>query len=232
MLNYFTPHAIITIKRGDNYMLQLYKNIKQRRLELGMNQSELAEKMGYADKSMIAKIEKGLVDLPQSKILAIAECLNIAPGELMGWEDDNNTLPSNIVPLTKTKTKKVPLIGTIACGVPILAVQNIEEYIDMDSEIHADFALRCKGDSMINARIFDGDIVYIKEQPNIENGEIAAVVINNIEAEATLKRVYIDNEKIRLCAENPLVKDMVFFHEDMNNVRILGKAVAFLSAVR
>ena len=141
-------------------------------------------------------------------------------------------LPSNVVSLTKNKTKKVPLIGTIACGVPILAVQNIEEYIDMDSEIHADFALRCKGDSMINARIFDGDIVYIKEQPNIENGEIAAVVINNIEAEATLKRVYIDDEKIRLCAENPLVKDMVFFHEDMNNVRILGKAVAFLSAVR
>ena len=97
MLNYFTPHAIITIKRGDNYMLQLYKNIKQRRLELGMNQSELAEKMGYADKSMIAKIEKGLVDLPQSKILAIAECLKrLLTPCAKDWL--KSTLPALIIP--------------------------------------------------------------------------------------------------------------------------------------
>lgn len=213
-------------------MADIGKKIRLQREFLGLTQEELAKKLGYKSKTTIAKIENGTNDIVQSKVIEFAKALNTTPAYLMGWEDDNNSLPSNIVPLTKNKTKKVPLIGTIACGVPILAVQNIEEYIDMDSEIHADFALRCKGDSMINARIFDGDIVYIKEQPNIENGEIAAVVINNIEAEATLKRVYIDNEKIRLCAENPLVKDMVFFHEDMNNVRILGKAVAFLSAVR
>ena len=213
-------------------MAEIGKKIRLQREFLGLTQEELAKKLGYKSKTTIAKIENGTNDIVQSKVIEFAKALNTTPAYLMGWEDDNNTLPSNIVPLTKNKIKKVPLVGTIACGVPILAVQNIEEYIDMDSEIHADFALRCKGDSMINARIFDGDIVYIKEQPNIENGEIAAVVINNIEAEATLKRVYIDDEKIRLCAENPLVKDMVFFHEDMNNVRILGKAVAFLSAVR
>ena len=213
-------------------MADIGKKIRLQREFLGLTQEELAKKLGYKSKTTIAKIENGTNDIVQSKVIEFAKALNTTPAYLMGWEDDNNTLHLNVVPLTKTKTKKVPLVGTIACGVPILAVQNIEEYIDMDSEVHADFALRCKGDSMINARIFDGDIVYIKEQPNIENGEIAAVVINNIETEATLKRVYIDAEKIRLCAENPLVKDMVFFHEDMNNVRILGKAVAFLSAVR
>lgn len=212
-------------------MADIGKKIRLQREFLGLTQEELAKKLGYKSKTTIAKIENGTNDIVQSKVIEFAKALNTTPAYLMGWEDNTNTLPSNIVPLTKNKTKKVPLVGTIACGVPILAVQNIEEYIDMDSEVHADFALRCKGDSMINARIFDGDIVYIKEQPTIENGEIAAVVINNIETEATLKRVYIDSEKIRLCAENPLVKDMVFFHEDMNNVRILGKAVAFLSSV-
>lgn len=137
---------------------------------------------------------------------------------------------TNIFPLPKTK--KVPLMGTIACGTPILAVENVEEYIDMDTEIHADFALRCKGDSMINARIFNGDIVYIRQQPTVENGEIAAVLIGSTETEATLKRVYHDTEKLRLCAENPQYKDIVFFQEEMNEIRILGKAVAFLSTVK
>ena len=124
-------------------------------------------------------------------------------------------------------------MGTIACGTPILATENIEDYVDMDSDIHADFALRCKGDSMINARIMDGDIVYITKQNAVEKGEIAAVLIDDgLESEATLKRVYIDLDKIRLCAENPTYRDIVFFGEDMNKVRIIGKAVAFLSAVK
>ena len=103
----------------------------------------------------------------------------------------------------------------------------------MDKSVHADFALRCKGDSMINARILDGDIVYIRKQDNIENGEIAAVLIDECTSisEATLKRVYIYDDKIRLCAENPQYTDKVFFENDMNKVRILGKAVAFLSSV-
>ena len=108
------------------------------------------------------------------------------------------------------------------------------DYVDMDCAIHANFALRCKGDSMINARIFDGDIVYIREQKTVENGEIAAILIDDIESEseATLKRFYNEGDKIRLCAENPLYKDQVFHEENMNKVRVVGKAVAFLSAVR
>ena len=213
-------------------MLELYTNIKKRRKELGLTQTDLALKLGYADKSMIAKIESGKVDLAQSKIVAFADVLETTPAYLMGWEDIKPIYPGNLIPLSKKPTKKVPLVGTIACGTPILAEQNVSEYIDMDNDIHADFALRCKGDSMINARIFDGDIVYIKITNQVENGEIAAVLIEDIVSEATLKRFYKDDEKIRLCAENPTYKDMVFYHEEINAVHVLGKAVAFLSAVK
>ena len=124
---------------------------------------------------------------------------------------------------------KVPLLGAIACGAPILADEHIEEYVDIPKHIHADFALTCKGDSMINARIFDGDIVYIRQQDSVENGEIAAVLIDS---EATLKRVKLYGDHISLEPWNPMYKPLVFWNEEMNDVRILGKAVAFTSAVR
>lgn len=211
-------------------MLTLYKNIKIRREELGMTKVRLAELVGY-DRSMITKIEQGKVDLTQSKISAIAKALQTTTMKLMGDEEGDDT-PSNILPLPKTR--KIPLLGTIACGEPILDKENVAEYVDMDTDIHADFALRCKGDSMINARIFDGDIVYIRKQNSVENGEIAAVLIDGVESEseATLKRFFRENDKIRLSAENPMYPDLQYHGENMNFVRIIGKAVAFLSAVR
>ena len=133
----------------------------------------------------------------------------------------------NIIPLPKTK--KVPLVGTIACGTPITAVENIEDYIDMSEDVRADFALRCKGDSMINARIFDGDIVYIRQQPDVENGEIAAVLIDD---EATLKRVFKHKDSLELRAENPTFPPLYYEGSELETIRILGKAVAFLSEVR
>lgn len=136
-------------------------------------------------------------------------------------------LPDNIIPLPKTK--KIPLLGTIACGEPILATENIDKYIEMPESVGGTFALTCKGDSMINARIFDGDIVYIREQPDVENGEIAAVLIDE---EATLKRVYKYPSKVVLRPENPMYDDITYAKEEMNQIRILGKAVTFMSAVR
>lgn len=226
-------------KRGDT-MLQLYKNIKHRRKELGMTQTDLAKKLGYTDKSMISKIENGSIDLPQSKIISFAEVLNISPSDLMGWEEPSpaNKLDyskiSNIMPLPYKEGRTVPLIGSIACGTPILADENIEKEVMLPEDISADFCLRCKGDSMINARIYDGDIVFIRKQPMVENGEIAAVLIDEMAdvSEATLKRVYIYEDKIMLIAENPAYPPMVYSNEDMNSVRIAGKAVAFLSRVK
>lgn len=211
-------------------MLTLYENIKTRREELGMTKVRLAELVGY-DRSMITKIEQGKVDLTQSKISAIAKALQTTTMKLMGDEEGDDT-PSNILPLPKTR--KIPLLGTIACGEPILATENVAEYVDMDTDIHADFALRCNGDSMINARIFDGDIVYIRKQNSVENGEIAAVLIDGVESEseAMLKRFFRENDKIRLSAENPMYADKQYYGEEMNQVRVIGKAVAFLSTVR
>ncbi len=203
--------------------------IKRRRETLEMSQEDLAIKVGYKSRSSINKIELGERDLTQKKIMLFAKALGTTPSYLMGWEDENNNISSvsNIIPLPETK--KIPLLGSIACGEPILAEENIEAFIKMDEDIPADFALRCKGDSMINARIFDGDIVYIRKQPDVENGEIAAVLIDN---EATLKRVYKYPHRIELRAENPTVKTLEYTDEEMNDIRILGKAVAFTSTVR
>ena len=125
--------------------------------------------------------------------------------------------------------RSVPLVGTIACGTPILAEQNIEGDVSAPDHVHADFALRCQGDSMINARIFDGDIVYIRQQETVDDGEIAAVLIND---EATLKRVHLYEDHVVLEPENPQYRPLVYWGIDMNAVRILGKAVAFTSIVR
>ena len=121
-------------------------------------------------------------------------------------------------------SKHLPLLGNVACGEPIFADETRETYIDVDSDIDADFCLTAKGDSMINARIFDGDILFVKTQPIVDNGEIAVVLI---EDEATVKRVYYDRENniITLVPENPMYKPMRYVGEQLNNIRILGKVV-------
>ncbi len=123
---------------------------------------------------------------------------------------------------------EIPLVGTIACGTPILAEENIEDFVKKEPSIKADFALRCKGDSMINARIFDGDIVYIRKQPDVENGEIAAVLIAE---DATLKRVYKYANRIELRAENPMYPPINFEGDSLKEITILGKAIAFISII-
>lgn len=138
------------------------------------------------------------------------------------------SVPEGLLPMPDMK--KIPLLGSIACGAPILAEEHIEEYISIPKHIPADFSLTCKGDSMINARIYDGDLVYIRQQDTVENGEIAAVL--NSDGEATLKRVKIHPDRIILEPENPMYDPQVFRNEEMNNVRIIGKAVAFTSAIR
>ena len=140
---------------------------------------------------------------------------------------DANSLPPNVIPMPEMR--KIPLLGAIACGAPILAEEHIEDYVDIPKHIPADFALTCKGDSMINARIFDGDIVYIRQQEEVANGEIAAVLVDT---EATLKRVQLYEDHISLEPENPQYRPIVLWGEEMNTVRILGKAIAFTSAVR
>lgn len=206
-------------------MLELYKNIKNRRLALEMTQSDLAKLVGYADKSMIAKIEKGEVDLSQSKIKAFASALRTTPGDLTG---EAVKLP-NYSNIGAIATRRFPVLGTIACGEPIYMDEQRDLYVEGSADVRADFVLYAKGDSMVNARINDGDIVFVREQPVVENGQIAAVAIDD---EATLKRVYITDRAVTLVAENPKYPPMVFQEDFADRVRILGLAVAFQSDIR
>lgn len=147
-------------------MIDLYRNIKQLREDKGLSQDELAKKTGYTSRSSIAKIEKGEVDLPRSKIIAFAEALDTTPSYLMGWSDIPNSPENeakqfdNIFPVS---IKKFPLLGEIACGEPIFVNEDRESYVLSGTDINADFCLKAKGDSMIGARIFDGDVVFIKK---------------------------------------------------------------------
>jgi len=137
----------------------------------------------------------------------------------------SDDLPANVFPIV---TKKVPLLGTIAAGVPIYADENFDGYRECTEDIDADFCLKIQGDSMIGARINDGDIVFIKKQPDVDNGEIAAVLI---EDEATLKRVYKEKDSLILQAENPKYAPIVYTAESHVECRIMGKAVAFQSDI-
>ena len=150
----------------------------------------------------------------------------------MGWQTESSALAEilsipGIQPMPKLVKK--PLLGTIACGEPILAVENIEDYLLVPDNIHCDFLLQCKGDSMTGARILDGDIVGIRQQEDVENGEIAAVLIGD---EATLKRVYKRANKLILQAENPAYEPLVYVNGELDEVRIIGKAVYFISTIR
>lgn len=189
---------------------------------------ELSDRTGIP-KSALQRYATGQTEkIPIDRLERIAKAIGTSAAYLMGWEDSPDAkFPANIIPMPEMR--KIPLLGNIACGAPILAEDHIEEYIDIPKHIPADFALTCKGDSMINARIFDGDTVYIRQQEEVENGEIAAVLIDT---EATLKRVQLYEDHISLEPENPQYRPIVLWGEEMNTVRILGKAVAFTSAIR
>lgn len=173
----------------------------------------------------------------QNKLYVLSKALNVSEAWLMGFdvsperneERNPKTLieqfPDDIIPI---KTQKIPLLGEIACGEPIVANREYELYVDATVDIRADYAVKARGDSMINVRIFDGDIVFIREQPDVDNGEIAAVVV---EDEITLKRVYKDNNTLELRAENPRVKPLIYRGEELDHIHILGKAIAFQSDI-
>lgn len=203
------------------------KNLNKYLKSCGKTQKEVAEAIGVIPQTFNTWCT-GQALPRMGKIQALADFFNINKSDLIDdkCSDDVLEIP-NILPLPKTK--HVPLLGTIACGTPIFADENIEGIVSVPENIDADFCLRCKGDSMINARIHDGDIVYIKKQSIVESGEIAAVLIND---EATLKRVYLYPDKIILQPENPHYHPLVYIQEEMNDIQILGKATHFTSAIQ
>lgn len=204
--------------------MEIYERIKQRRKELGLSAETVAERLGVSPATIYRYEKNDIKKFPTEILEPLAKVLHTTPAYLMGWQEDNQVLFNGVLPVPKMVKK--PRLGTIACGEPILAQENIETYDDVPERIKCDFTLICKGDSMVNARINDGDVVYIKQQSAVDNGEIAAVLIGD---EATLKRVYLYEDKIVLQPENTKYAPLVYSKEEMNNVRIIGKAVGFTS---
>lgn len=213
-------------------MSKFSERLKELRTSRKLSQQELADKLGTS-KSSVNMYERGEREPGLEMLETIADFFNVDMDYLHGksnianksLEDGIFTKFDNISPI---RTQRIPLLGEIACGKPIYCDEDRESYVEVGADIRADFCLRAKGDSMIGARIMDGDIVFIREQTIVENGEIAAVIIDD---EATLKRVYYykDSGKLILQAENPKYSPLVYIGEELNSIRILGKAIAFES---
>lgn len=204
--------------------------IKQLRNEKGISQTELGKIVGV-QRAAVQKWECGITqNLKRETIKKLADYFNVSPSSFIcdDFSSDSDLSKYGIHPIKK---KKFRMLGSIACGEPIYCNEDYETFIEASADIDADFCVTAKGDSMINARIYDGDVVFIKSTPEVYNGEIAAVIIDN---EATLKRVYYykNENKLVLSAENPKYAPLVYVDDELNSINILGRAVAFMSYVK
>ena len=198
----------------------------------GMKAADLSKKTKVAEGTISCYIN-GRYEAKQNRVQVFAEALDVNPAWLMGYDVPMEAERSQPAPAPRPipkgfepmpKMKKIPLVGSIACGTPILAQQNIEKIVDVPENIRCDFSLTCHGDSMEGAGIHDRDVVYIRIQPEVENGEIAAVRIGE---EATLKRVYYQNGTLTLMPANAAYAPMVYTGPELNDVQIEGKAVGW-----
>jgi repressor LexA len=206
-------------------IMTIGERIKLRRQELELSVDDIAKKLDK-NRATVYRYESAEIEnLPITVLEPLAKVLKTTPAYLMGWEEDV-VYPANIFPIEK---KKIPMLGSIAAGTPIFAEEKFEYYVEIGAEVNADFCLKVRGDSMINARIHDGDLVFIRQQPQVKDGEIAAVLVDD---EATLKRVYIQESNITLLAENPKYSPLVYHKDQQHNLIILGLAVAFQSDVK
>lgn len=211
--------------------MDMGQKIYNLRIQKELTLEELGNMVGVG-KSTVRKWENGMIaNMKRDKILKVSEALGTTPAYLMGWEEEEKIISLDNV--YKIELKRFPILGEIACGVPKYTNKDRESYVMAGTDINADFCLRASGDSMVNARILDGDIVFIRKQDMVENGEIAAVITAS-ESEATLKRVFYYKEQALLIlrAENPAYEEQRYANEQLNEVHILGKAVAFQSDVR
>ena len=194
--------------------------IRELRKKHKISMKALGQYVGVAESTIsLYETEKRQPD--NSVLIKIAELFNVSVDYLLGRETNDIYASIGAMPVKKIK---LPVLGNVACGEPIYANEDLEGYIYIDEDIGADFCLRAQGDSMVNARIFDGDILYIKKQDMVDDGEIAVVLI---EDEATVKRVYYDRENntITLMPENPTYKMMRYSGAQLNQIRILGKVL-------
>ena len=193
--------------------------------EKNMRAAELSRRTGIS-KPRLSQYLSGVYVPKADAICAMAQALNVSETYLLGTSDT----PS-VAEIKNANFKFLPVIGEIACGAPIFANEEDGDMVVTDTETDADFCLIAKGDSMKDARICNGDTVFIKKSDTVNNGEIAAVIIND---EATLKRVYYypESEKLMLIPENSSYEPLVFVGRDLEKIHIIGRAVAFKSEIR
>ena len=211
-------------------MATFSERLKSLRAEKGWSQQRLADELKLS-KSSVNMYERGEREPGFETMEAIADTFNVDMDYLYGRTDvkiaepiqfNADTVPLGFEPLPRMVKK--PLIGDIACGEPITAEQNVADYVDVPEAVHCDFCMRCHGDSMVDAGIQDNDVVYIRIQPEVEDGEIAAVRIGG---EATLKRVYYDGQSLTLMPANSSYRPKTYSGQELENIRIEGKAVGF-----
>ena len=216
-------------------MATFAERLRSLRQEKGWSQQRLADELKLS-KSSVNMYERGEREPGFETMESIADLFNVDMNYLYGRTDikiadpivrnDTHThqkpIPPGFRPLPEMV--QVPLIGTIACGTPITAEQNVKSYIGIPAAWHADFALECHGDSMAPT-ICDGDVVCIRSQPEVEQGQIAAVRIGE---EATLKHFYRQGDVVSLIADNPAVcPPMVFAGQELEEMAIEGLAVGY-----
>lgn len=186
----------------------------------GVTQKELAAQIG-AKHNSVSNWENDQ-NRPDSGMLErICGALDVAADFLLGRRGGG--LPAEVIPVSRMKLQRIPLIGEIAAGEPILAEQDYETYAAVDLPIKADYALTVRGDSM-EPTYLSGDVIYIREQPDVDDGQIAVVLVDD---SATLKHVYHEKDGLLLVSENPRYPPMRKAFEDYDCIRILGVVVGF-----
>lgn len=202
--------------------------IRQKRKEAGLSAEELGKKIGK-NRATIYRYENNSIEkLPANVLVPLANALSITPGELIKRNgDDSPSLPAGTF---KPVFKKVPLLGYVAAGKPLEDLNQDVSYVDVDGKYNVDFCVRVVGDSMIDMDIHDGDIVFAKSTPEVENGQVAVVEIDH--EKACLKRFYRSNGTITLISANPKYPPMVFNAENCESVTVRGLAVIKQSEIR
>lgn len=208
------------------YGILVGKKIFATRRAKKMSRAELGQKVGLHE-TTLKKYEDGDIQRVSVEVLqSIAIALDISPSYLIGWEPSGQEDQSD-----KMQLKKIPLLGNVACGEPIFAIKDADEYVPLFDDVKADFCVRAKGDSMAGANIYDGDIIFAHSQNMVDNGEIAVVIIGE---EATLKRVYYypQENKLLLASENPKYAPLSYSGRELEQVRIIGKAVVHYGIIK
>ncbi len=207
--------------------IELGARIRMFRKKKKIGMEEIAAMLGVSRQTIFRYETGAIANIPREKLRQMAQIFEVSEAVLMGFVAEE-LVYDGVMP---APSRAVPMLGDIACGMPIYADEDRATFNYVGENAEVNFCLRAKGDSMTGAHIHDGDIVFVHAQDAVENGDIGVVVIQD---EATLKRVYYypESEKLVLMPENTKYEPMVFVGEELENIKIIGRAVALQSSIK